>query len=287
MTPDVGGFSTVTITVTNAGTGTCPIEPGATNYVADNIPAGMVGVESSLQIGGGLPNELWTVACWEGGQLGGSCQDVRITFWWPYAMPSGYTVQFRFQVQITATSGSLQNCAYVTNYMDVQTTPIDSCATVIVVPSSVTTSSGVGVASGFTLPVVGPNGLTVQTVTLSSFQGKVVLLEFMEPWSPHCQNMAPVLNGLYAQYNGGNVVFLTVAGPWQGATANNVANFISQYGTGWTYVYDSSGSVFSNYGVNSTPAFYIIGTNGSIVRTLLGEQTIAALSGAISSAGGT
>jgi thiol-disulfide isomerase/thioredoxin len=154
--------------------------------------------------------------------------------------------------------------------------------------NSVTTSlSQSGLAPDFTLPVVGPNGLTGQTVTLSSFRGKVVLLEFMEPWCPHCQDMAPILGGLYTQYGKGNVVFLSVAGPWDGATANDAANFISKYGTGWVYVYDSTGTVFSEYGVNSTPTFYIIGTDGTVSSNLVGEQSSNTLAGALSAAGGT
>jgi thiol-disulfide isomerase/thioredoxin len=147
--------------------------------------------------------------------------------------------------------------------------------------ASLTQSAG---SPDFTLPVVGPNGLTGQKMTLSSFRGKVVLLEFMEPWCPHCQNMASVLDGLYKQYGSGNVVFISVAGPWNDATANDAANFINNYGTGWTYVYDSSGIVFSNYGVDSTPTFFIIGKDGSISSTFSGEQTANALSGAISAA---
>jgi thiol-disulfide isomerase/thioredoxin len=154
--------------------------------------------------------------------------------------------------------------------------------------NTVTTSvSQSGLAPDFTLPVVGPNGLTGQTVTLSSFRGKVVFLEFMEPWCPHCQNMAPILDGLYTQYGKGNVVFLTVAGPWNGATANDAAGFIGKYGTSWIYVYDSSGTIFSNYGVNSTPAFFVIGSDGSVSTSFTGEQTSSTLAGAISAAGGT
>lgn len=154
--------------------------------------------------------------------------------------------------------------------------------------NSVTTSvSQSGLAPDFTLPVVGPNGLTGQTVTLSSFRGKVVLLEFMEPWCPLCQDMTSTLDGLYAQYGKGNVVFLSVAGPWDGATANDAASFIGKYGTSWIYVYDSSGTIFSEYGVNSTPTFYIIGTDGAVANSFIGEQSSDTLAGAISSAGGT
>jgi thiol-disulfide isomerase/thioredoxin len=154
--------------------------------------------------------------------------------------------------------------------------------------NSVTTSiSQAGLAPDFTLPVVGPNGLTGQTVSLSSFRGKVVLLEFMEPWCPHCQNMAPVMDGLYAHYGKGNVVFLTVAGPWNGATAGDAASFIGKYGTNWVYVYDSSGTIFSNYGVQSTPTFFVVAKDGTVTNMLRGEQTSDALSSAISAAGGT
>ena len=144
-----------------------------------------------------------------------------------------------------------------------------------------------GQAPDFTLPIVGPNGETGQTLTLSAFRGKVVLLEFMEPWCPHCQDMTSVLGTLYAQYGKQNVVFVSVAGPWNGASASDAASFISQYGSSWTYVYDSSGTIFSEYGVNSTPTFYVIAPNGLVATTFVGEQTVDTLSGALSAAGAT
>jgi thiol-disulfide isomerase/thioredoxin len=150
-----------------------------------------------------------------------------------------------------------------------------------------TTLTQSGLAPDFTLPVVGPNGPTGQTLTLSAFHGKVVFLEFMEPWCPHCQNMAPVLEQLYTQYGQGNVVFISVAGPWNGASASDAANFINQYGTHWNYVYDSSGTIFSEYGVNSTPTFFILGTDGTVINMYNGEESAGTLSGALSAAGGT
>jgi len=151
-------------------------------------------------------------------------------------------------------------------------------------PTTMTQVSGHPAASDFSLPVVSGGGLTGQTVTLSSFRGKVVLLEFMEPWCPHCQKMAPVLENLYNQYGKGNVVFLTVAGPWQGATADDTARFINDYGSTWSYVYDSSGSALSAYGVNATPTFIIIGRDGSIVARYEGEQSYDILAAGLTAA---
>jgi len=153
---------------------------------------------------------------------------------------------------------------------------------------TVSTQSNTGTAAlapDFTLPVVNGNGLNGQTLTLSSLRGKVVLLEFMEPWCEHCQHMAPLLDKLYAQYgNSSNIVFVSVAGPWQGATAQDAAQFIRNYGTNWLFVYDSSGSIVSEYGVTATPTFFIIGKDGSIVVRYEGEQTIDTLSSGLMSA---
>lgn len=146
-----------------------------------------------------------------------------------------------------------------------------------------TTLSLTSNALDFTLPVVGPNGQTGQTVTLSSLRGKVVFLEFMEPWCPHCQNMAPMIEDLYKQY-GSNVTFISVSGPWQGATVSDTSNFIRTYHSSWTYVYDSSGSVMSNYGVNSTPTFVIIGKDGRPITKLEGEQQRPTLADALTQA---
>ena len=148
------------------------------------------------------------------------------------------------------------------------TQPSPPPTTTTTTPTTTTSASG---APDFTLPVVGANGLTGQKVSLSSFRGKVVFLEFMEPWCSHCQSIAPVLENLYQQYGPQNVVFLTVSGPWNGANANDAASFIHDYHSSWIYVYDSSGSTFNAYGVQATPTFFLIDKNGQIARTYQGE----------------
>lgn len=159
-------------------------------------------------------------------------------------------------------------------------------------PSSISSKTYTSTASlsqpnslpDFTLPVVGSNGLTGETITLSSFRGKVILLEFMEPSCPHCQHMASVLAALNSEY-GGNVVFVSVSGPWEGMTAQDTANFVRTYVASWTIVFDSSGIVFSNYGVQSTPTFFIISRDGIVSSTFQGEQTHDTLAGALTAAG--
>ena len=131
------------------------------------------------------------------------------------------------------------------------------------VSTTTISSSQLSQAPDFTLPVVDEFGLTGQNMSLASFRGKVVLLEFMEPWCPHCQKMAPVLERLYQQF-GVSIIFLSVSGAWNGATVDDAAQFIRAYSVTWTLVYDSHNNVFSTYGVNQTPTFFIIDKSGRI-----------------------
>jgi thiol-disulfide isomerase/thioredoxin len=131
-----------------------------------------------------------------------------------------------------------------------------------------------GGAPDFNLPVIGPTGPTGQSISLSSLHGRVVLLEFMSPGCHFCQNMAPSLEGLKQQFGASNIVFVAVAGPFLfGSKENDVANFIRQYGSTWTYVYDSSGMVFNQYNIQGTPTFYIIGKDGAVFSTYSGGDT--------------
>jgi thioredoxin-related protein len=95
--------------------------------------------------------------------------------------------------------------------------------------------------------------------------------------------MAPTLEELYNQFRS-NVTFISVSGPWQGATIADTANFIKDYHSSWTYVYDSTGSVMNTYGVNATPTFVIIGRDGSIITKLEGDQQKPTLVGYITQA---
>ena len=92
----------------------------------DEVPSGMAPVESSLTI---TPNDGWSVDCWPGSN---NCADVGLAF--DGVMYPGYFVMITFQVQITAPSGTLQNCALVEYADGIDNIPNEDCATVTVVP---------------------------------------------------------------------------------------------------------------------------------------------------------
>jgi thiol-disulfide isomerase/thioredoxin len=146
-------------------------------------------------------------------------------------------------------------------------------------------SVGVGnIAPDFELEVVGPNGLTGETVKLSSLRGRVVFLEFMESWCEACRWIAPAVESIRQDYETRDVVFLSVAGTHGGANAESTAAFINEYETRWTYVLDSDNTVFSRYNVDATPTFFILDKNGVVVNTYRGVTTSQVFTSALDDA---
>ena len=131
----------------------------------------------------------------------------------------------------------------------------------------------------FTLPIVDRNGLTDKTLTLSDFLGKVIVLEFMAPWCPPCQQLTPFMESLYTQFAAGGVVFIVVAEPWWNADYQNVTveQFLSEYNSSLTYVLDTPthwGQVGTMYGIQSVPTLFILYKNGTVGYTFNGAGTI-------------
>ncbi len=130
----------------------------------------------------------------------------------------------------------------------------------------------------FTLPIFDRNGLTNQTLTLSDFKCRVVVLEFMAPWCPPCWQAVPAIESLHNQYADKGVVFIAVAVPWP-PTAHyedvTLTQFLNKYNSSLTYVYDSTGQVTKTYGVQEVPTLFVLSKNGSVNATYAGADPIA------------
>jgi thiol-disulfide isomerase/thioredoxin len=138
-------------------------------------------------------------------------------------------------------------------------------------------------APDFSLEIVTEQGLTFQNASLSSFRGKVVLLEFMVSWCPACRQMAPTVEDLYRVYGPEGAEFLSVAGTYGGATAETTSQFIGEFHSTWTYVLDTS-NLFGTYAIKATPTFFIIDREGKILARIEGgtyEELAAALTDAL------
>lgn len=137
-------------------------------------------------------------------------------------------------------------------------------------------------APGFTLKT--PQG---QSVSLSDFRGKAVLLEFFATWCPHCDAEAPHLKKLFASLPKAKYAWVGVNA--DGEDAASVYAYHRYFGLSSPSLLDPSaqpgsftqpgaaGPVTTRYQVQAFPTFYVLDPQGKITWRSDGEQPDALL----------
>jgi peroxiredoxin len=103
-------------------------------------------------------------------------------------------------------------------------------------------------------------------VTLSSFQGKVVLLAFWASWCPRCMEELAFLQGLYTGYEK-DLVVLAVNQETQNLSAAHVAKLkeeITNLGIQFPILLDKNLDVWKSYCINALPTSVILDREGKV-----------------------
>ncbi len=109
--------------------------------------------------------------------------------------------------------------------------------------------------------------------TLEEFLGrKPLLLEFMSPDCPHCQDMAPILLRLYAEY-GKRIQFLTVGFHRDVARIQSFARLEKHP---WPYLVGNQ-SIADAYRLEGVPTFFLATKDGRIVKSQVGSTSYEAM----------
>ena len=117
---------------------------------------------------------------------------------------------------------------------------------------------------------------------LSDYRGKTVFLNFFATWCGPCQREIPDIEALYRDRgeNAGEVVVLGVANPKTSEHPQNsdvgvdeVEAFIDEYGITYPVLMDTTGQLFSSFGVSSFPTTFMIDKDGYVFGYAAGMLT--------------
>ena len=104
-----------------------------------------------------------------------------------------------------------------------------------------------------------------ETIRLSDFEGKVVVLNFWASWCPPCRWEMPFFERMSQEYEDQDVVFLGVA---ISDTLENVRAFAEGVGVTYPNGLDETGEIARDYSVVSLPTTFFIGKDGNVERRL-------------------
>ncbi|HEX7369618.1 MAG TPA: thioredoxin-like domain-containing protein [Rhodanobacteraceae bacterium] len=134
-----------------------------------------------------------------------------------------------------------------------------------------------------------PEGLTwfnvSRPLTLAELRGRAVLLDFFTPGCINCIHMLPDEKRLERHF-GDRLVVIGIDSPKFAAskTKDGLLSFIQRYDLRHPIVLDPTMSLWNAYGVQAWPTLVLLGPEGSVKQTFIGEQSYAQLAGPIAAA---
>jgi cytochrome c biogenesis protein CcmG/thiol:disulfide interchange protein DsbE len=113
-------------------------------------------------------------------------------------------------------------------------------------------------APALRLPSFGPTG----DLSLASYRGKVVVVNFWASWCVECKLEAHALASAQQQWKGKNVVFLGVDAQDLGSAAKS---YMRRYDVAYPVVRDINGSAVKTWGVTGFPETFFVTPAGQVM----------------------
>lgn len=124
-------------------------------------------------------------------------------------------------------------------------------------------------AAGVVAPDFTLNDINGKPLSLSSLRGKYVILDFWGSWCGWCIKGFPEMKKYYEKYKGK----FEILGIDCNDTEQKWKDAVKKNELPWLHVYNTRESkVLADYGVNGFPTKIIVGPDGKIVKTIVGED---------------
>ena len=109
-----------------------------------------------------------------------------------------------------------------------------------------------------------------ETISLASYRGKAVVLNFWASWCEPCKKEAPMLQEAWERHRHRGLVVLGVDAQ---DFKKDARRFVARYGLTYPIVHDGRGSTLGRYGLTGFPETWWIDRRGRLVAYSRGEFT--------------
>ena len=124
-------------------------------------------------------------------------------------------------------------------------------------------------AAGIEAPVFTLNDIEGKPLALTSLRGKYVILDFWGSWCIWCIRGFPQMKEYYAKYPGK----FEILGVDCNDTEEKWKDAVKKHELPWLHVYcPKESTLLADYGITGFPTKIIIGPDGKIVKTIVGED---------------
>ena len=106
------------------------------------------------------------------------------------------------------------------------------------------------------------NDINGDSIKMSQFRGKTVVLIFWASWCPDCRAEVPALKELQAKTDPSKVVFVSISSD---RTVEAWKRYVAENEMGGVQLYKDKSKVSEDYHVKWIPSQYVIGPDGKVV----------------------
>lgn len=129
------------------------------------------------------------------------------------------------------------------------------------------------------LPILTLQDMGGQSVNIDSYQGKPLLISFIEVNCHHCRNQLSVLETLHSEIPDENLTLLAISI----SSVEKMAVFFQQHPISFSVWIDANRNLYKKLGVFNIPALFFIDETGILRYKAVGYQSTDTVSGILDS----